>query len=54
MDPVTAIRQQYELLLQQGRTLEADQLTQEFLVRRAQQTNVTIRKAGEGNSKSSR
>ena len=50
VDPVAAIRQHCDMLLQQGHTQEVDQLTQEILMKRSQQfTNV--KKPGEGNRK---
>ena len=48
VDPVTTIRQHYLMLLQQGRTDELDQLTNEILAQRANAGQV---KPSEGNAK---
>ena len=51
MDPVTAIRQQFDVLIQQGRFQEADLLMQEFLNKRTQHGQVNMRMSGQGNRK---
>ena len=50
-DPITAISQHYDMLLQQGRLQELDQLTQDLLRRRGQVQQSAQNPFGPGNTK---